>query len=568
MSLSGQEHCTAPLLRFRAPGGTFALLLLLLSAPAPESRRRVCATTPYRYLALEGGGVKGIAYGGALRGLDDAGVLESIEGFAGSSAGSSAAVLLAAGFSGEEVLEELMVMDFRELLHMSADDLGATAAAAAAAAAAAEAATGARGSPSWRDRLHLPGVPRSLKNLRRFLGRFGWHTSEGLGAVIDELIFKKTGLARATFQDLYDKTGKSLKLTGTSVTTGQLKWFSAATTPRMRVSLAVRASSSIPFFFEPIEYDGELFVDGGALRNLPMDAFDGNQQQQQQQQQQGRQEDAVGAGSTLALSLRRENKFQLSRGASVARDFSHVGAFAMRLLDIMLWGPESANSLLVDMDSLTLDIVKIDAGNISAVSFGLSETEKAGLVQSGFKAVKQLLADCGDTHGSGHHGNATSGGGGGGGGGGAAPAAGDDNDDDPEWLRALVTAAQAEDGSPGPKTDADAAAGADDDRRPSTEVESRRFEGLGAQLTDMFDAVVAYMNAKKAFVKAKRVLSCTLRFVCDGSDANINSAEATTVAGDARTRQLPATIAGSALLAVALCVLALATLAAPSNTNP
>ena len=74
------------------------------------------AAVPYRWVVLEGGGVKGIAYGGAVRALDDAGLLSEVEGFAGSSAGSQAAALLAAGYSGEEMGRTLRDMDFKQLL--------------------------------------------------------------------------------------------------------------------------------------------------------------------------------------------------------------------------------------------------------------------------------------------------------------------------------------------------------------------------------------------------------------------------------------------------------------------
>ena len=74
------------------------------------------ADVPYRWLVLEGGGVKGIAYGGAVRALEDAGLLSKVEGFSGTSAGSQAAALLAAGFSGEEMDRTLRNMDFKQLL--------------------------------------------------------------------------------------------------------------------------------------------------------------------------------------------------------------------------------------------------------------------------------------------------------------------------------------------------------------------------------------------------------------------------------------------------------------------
>ena len=58
-----------------------------------------CAPSRVRFLALEGGGVKGIAYAGAIGALEDAGVLQEVVGFSGSSAGSIIASFLAAGYS-------------------------------------------------------------------------------------------------------------------------------------------------------------------------------------------------------------------------------------------------------------------------------------------------------------------------------------------------------------------------------------------------------------------------------------------------------------------------------------
>ena len=56
-------------------------------------------TYPFRNLIFEGGGVKGIAYVGAMRTLKKEGILENIVRVGGTSAGSINAVLFAAGFS-------------------------------------------------------------------------------------------------------------------------------------------------------------------------------------------------------------------------------------------------------------------------------------------------------------------------------------------------------------------------------------------------------------------------------------------------------------------------------------
>src|SRR5438105_15119715 len=60
---------------------------------------------PIRNLVLKGGGVRGVAYVGALEELDRFGVLEGVERVAGASAGGITAVLLGLGYSVEEIKE-------------------------------------------------------------------------------------------------------------------------------------------------------------------------------------------------------------------------------------------------------------------------------------------------------------------------------------------------------------------------------------------------------------------------------------------------------------------------------
>lgn len=54
-------------------------------------------TYPFKNLVFEGGGVKGVAYIGAMEVLEDEGILDNIVRVDGTSAGSINAVLFAAG---------------------------------------------------------------------------------------------------------------------------------------------------------------------------------------------------------------------------------------------------------------------------------------------------------------------------------------------------------------------------------------------------------------------------------------------------------------------------------------
>ncbi len=69
-------------------------------------------TFPFKNLVFEGGGVKGIAFVGAMKVLKKEEILQNINRVGGTSAGSINAVLFAAGFSNQETLNVLNKVDF------------------------------------------------------------------------------------------------------------------------------------------------------------------------------------------------------------------------------------------------------------------------------------------------------------------------------------------------------------------------------------------------------------------------------------------------------------------------
>ena len=81
----------ATLLRLR-----FAVLLLLSGAALGQAAPAV-PVSPYRNLVMEGGGIRGIAYGGALLELEQRGVLSQLRRGGGTPAGARQAALLGGG---------------------------------------------------------------------------------------------------------------------------------------------------------------------------------------------------------------------------------------------------------------------------------------------------------------------------------------------------------------------------------------------------------------------------------------------------------------------------------------
>lgn len=206
-------------------------------------------------LVLSGGGVKGIAHVGALEVFEEAGY--RFERVAGASAGAIAASLVAAGMSSVRMRTLFM----KELDYPKFKD------------------------PSLRDRIPILGPSLSLL-LENGLYE-GEYFKSWLGRVLAELDVE-------TFGDLrIDDRGRSLGpeqsyrlvVLATDITKGELvrlpwDYEKYGLDPdKQRVVDAVRASMSIPLFFEPVPLvaaDGResTLVDGGVLSNFPIDTFD------------------------------------------------------------------------------------------------------------------------------------------------------------------------------------------------------------------------------------------------------------------------------------------------------
>lgn len=190
----------------------------------------------FKNLVFEGGGVKGIAYVGAMQVLKDEGVLEAIERVGGTSAGAINATLFALGFSVEEQRAILNRLNFNNFM----DD-------------------------SW-------GV---IRDTDRLINRFGWYKGDFFHDWISKHIKKKLGDLNATFTHLKAAKRPDLYVYGTNLSTHFGEVFSVEHTPNVRIADAVRISMSIPLFFAAVRNPrDDVYVDGGVLDNYPIKLFD------------------------------------------------------------------------------------------------------------------------------------------------------------------------------------------------------------------------------------------------------------------------------------------------------
>lgn len=224
----------------------FALLIIFFTLILQSFSQQA----DYKNLVMEGGGIRGFAYVGAFEVLDSLGILKNIERVGGSSVGAIQAMLLATGYSADEMKAIAANVPLKK----------------------------------FTDGFFPGGFHRLKKNLGFFKGA-------AVSAWIDTLIKNKTGDADITFRQMHDKKEekhyKDLYITGTDLTYQRLIVFSFENYPDMKLKDAIRISTSIPFYFEPVYMNdsgkicnstdsGNIHVmtDGGLLSNYPLQIFD------------------------------------------------------------------------------------------------------------------------------------------------------------------------------------------------------------------------------------------------------------------------------------------------------
>lgn len=191
---------------------------------------------------FEGGGVRGIAFIGAIQAMEEENV--EWERLAGTSAGAVIAALLASGYKSYEIRDQLREMDYSK----------------------------------FRGRTILNRIP-IIGSFLELMFHLGIYKNDYLETWVESLLSKK-GIK--TFADLPD--GK-LKIIASDVSNGQMLILPddldrySMTPADLKVSTAVMMSTSLPFFFRPViwkskAHNKSYILDGGLLSNFPIWLFD------------------------------------------------------------------------------------------------------------------------------------------------------------------------------------------------------------------------------------------------------------------------------------------------------
>jgi NTE family protein len=310
----------------------------------------------YADLVFEGGGVKGIALVGAYSVIEERGY--AVRRVAGTSAGSIVGALVAAGMSAEEMREEMRTLDYS-----SFQDEGLL------------------------DRVPLVGKPLSLLFERGiYEGRYAHTWLQGLLKRRDVTTFADLPYDDPDFPLEDENQRFSLVVMVSDVSRGclrRLPWdyrrYNCAP-GEQAVADAVRASMSIPFFFEPVLLrDRETgkdstLLDGGMLSNFPVDVFDAR----------GREP----RWPTLGLKLSAKAKSAEGTICDVHGPVSLATAMVKTMSSFY-------DRLHIDQPSVQDRTIFIDTGKIQAIDFDLTREQSDWLFEQGRAAAAKFF-DGGD----------------------------------------------------------------------------------------------------------------------------------------------------------------------------
>lgn len=195
----------------------------------------------YEYIVLSGGGIKGIAFTGALKKLNQLGLdYTKIKGIAGISAGSIIASLLAIGYTPDELIQVMSDIDFKKIAN---DGEG------------------------------------YIKDIYNLIKKWGMCPGKYVVTMLGDLIAKKTGNPDYTIKDLKKDRGIDLVIGATNMNFFNMVYFYADNPveaySNIPIRIAIRMSMGIPYLFKPYNYNDCYFVDGGTLCNYPLHVFDG-----------------------------------------------------------------------------------------------------------------------------------------------------------------------------------------------------------------------------------------------------------------------------------------------------
>ncbi|MCK5880197.1 MAG: patatin-like phospholipase family protein, partial [Holophagae bacterium] len=219
----------------------FILIVLVLSFPVSGAEDSTAKLRPRIGLVLSGGGARGAAHIGVLKALEQLNI--PIDAIVGTSGGALAGGLYASGMSPDEIQHLLLSTDWEKMFQDAPD----------------------RNNLSWRRKKdngkYIPNLELGLKD-GKFMMPIGLSAGRKISFLLHRVLLRNGGIRD------FNNLRIPFRAVATDLTNGDMIVLSHGD-----LADALRASMSVPGAIAPYELDGHLLVDGGLVRNLPVDVI-------------------------------------------------------------------------------------------------------------------------------------------------------------------------------------------------------------------------------------------------------------------------------------------------------
>jgi len=303
----------------------------------------------YHNLVFEGGAVKGFAYIGVIKELEDMGLLPKFKRFAGSSVGSLFASMLAIGFTAGEIISLKDSLDLNKL---------------------------------------VSGF--SFSKAYSIWDSFGMNKLNILEKQFRAIIKKKVD-PDISLGNLYRQTKKDLVIVTCCLNREKAVYLHHSTYPKVTLINALLASITVPFLFKPRKFKflGEMdyYVDGGTVDNYPIWIYNDLELLYS-----GKIDDIprnIISSRTLGLKLLSKGEKNNADVFTGRRKIENISTYAVTLV----------NTLMVQIQrgdiskSYINQTVAIDTGDIYFLDFNITHKKIDMLVENGIDGIKRYFGN-------------------------------------------------------------------------------------------------------------------------------------------------------------------------------
>ena len=182
-------------------------------------------------LILSGGGPSGVAYAGILKALTDYDILkrDELKCIITTSVGIIFSILYLLDYTIGQIEKIVLETDLTKLLNI--DDL----------------------------------------EIDDLLLKFGLFNNQPIGDSISSFIRHKTSKNDLTLKELYDLSSIILIVKVYNVDKGKTEYINYKNNPDIGLIKLSMMTTAIPYFFQPVEYNGNFYVDGGLKGHFPIE---------------------------------------------------------------------------------------------------------------------------------------------------------------------------------------------------------------------------------------------------------------------------------------------------------